>query len=252
LSARQLVKQLATLRVRDRDQGFFLRPAQALEPAFLMPSSIHVGLSLEVDQPMDIVFFRETRDQSALVMDSIKAGKILSFQAQKVACIKKGKVGKDKEFVRVFQLGRIKGNFLFVLESTSLRMADKHSFIPILKEHAALFGEGTLTSASADKGYWTAKNQRELTRRGVKASGLQRPVNIKSKQGLPSREVQERLRDRRAGIGPMIGHAKHGGQLGRSRMKSDAATLAAGYASVLGLNLRQLIRHQAGKTKRAA
>jgi len=34
-----------------------------------MPSSIHVGLSLEVDQPMDIVFFRETRDQSALVMD---------------------------------------------------------------------------------------------------------------------------------------------------------------------------------------
>ena len=91
--------------------------------------------------------------------------------------------------------------------------------------------------------------KRELTRRGVKESGLQRPVNIKSEQGLPSREVQERLKDRRAGIEPIIGHAKHGGQLGRSRMKSDAATLAAGYASVLGLNLRQLTRHQAGKTR---
>ena len=182
---------------------------------------------------------------------TIKAGKILSFHAHKVACIKKGKVGKDKEFGRVFQLGRIKGNFLFVLASTSLRMDDKQSFIPMLKEHASLFGEDTLKSASADKGYWNGKNQRELTKLGV-ISGLQRPANIKSKQGLPSQDVQETLRDRRAGIEPMIGHAKHGGQLGRSRMKSDAATLAAGYGSVLSLNLRQLIRHQAGKMKEAA
>jgi hypothetical protein len=35
-------------------------------------------------------------------------------------------------------------------------------------------------------------------------------------------------------------------------MKSDAATLAAGYGSVLGFNLRQLIRNQQGKVKAAA
>ena len=75
---------------------------------------------------------------------------------------------------------------------------------------------------------------------------------MKSKQGLPSKDIRERLRDRRAGIEPLIGHAKHGGQLGRSRMKSDAATLAAGYGSILGFNLRQLIRHQAGKMKEKA
>ena len=63
---------------------------------------------------------------------------------------------------------------------------------------------------------------------------------------------KEQLRDRRAGIEPLIGHTKHGGQLGRSRMKSDQATLAAGYGSVLGMNLRQLIRHQQGKIKNAA
>jgi len=181
---------------------------------------------------------------------SMKVGKILSFHAKAVACIKKGKVGKDKEFGRVFQLGRIKGNFLFVMASTSLRMSDKASFIAMLAEHAALFGEGTLESATADKGYWKAKNQKELTRRGVKESGLQRPCNIKSREGVPTQEVQDRLRDRRAGIEPLIGHTKHGGQLGKSRMKSDAATLAAGYSSVLGLNLRQLIRHQEGKMKK--
>ncbi len=174
---------------------------------------------------------------------TIKAGKVLAFHAQDVVCIRKGKVGKENEFGRVFQLGRIKGNFLFVLASTSLRMEDKHSLVPMLTEHATLFGGGKLKSVSTDKGYWSAKNRRALTSRKV-VSGLQRPANIKSRQGLPSPEVQERLRNRRSGIEALIGHAKHGGQLGRSRMKSDAATLAAGYASVLGFNLRQLTRAQ--------
>ncbi len=181
----------------------------------------------------------------------MKIGKILSLHAREVACIVKGKIGKDKEFGRVFQLGRIKGNFLFVLASTSIKMDDKNSFVPLMEEHAKIFGTGTLKSVAADKGYWKASNQKAIMQRGVKESGLQRPAKIKSQQGVPSKEVQDRLRDRRAGIEPMIGHAKHGGQLGRSRMKSDAATLAAGYASVLGLNLRQLIRHQARKMKDA-
>ena len=182
----------------------------------------------------------------------MKPGKILSFHAKAVACIKKGKVGKDKEFGRVFQLGRIKGNFLFALASTSIEMNDKTSLIPLLNEHATLFGPGTLKSATTDKGYWSQKNQQEITQRGVKESGLQRPRNIKNKEGMPDKERQEQLRDRRAGIEPLIGHTKHGGQLGRSRMKSDTATLAAGYGSVLGLNLRQLIRHQGGKMKKAS
>jgi hypothetical protein len=62
-------------------------------------------------------------------------------------------------------------------------------------------------------------------------------------------ELQEILRNRRAGIEPLIGHIKRGGQLGKSKMKSDQATLAAGYGSVLGFNLRQMIRHQQGKMK---
>ena len=45
----------------------------------------------------------------------------------------------------------------------------------------------------------------------------------------------------------LIGHAKQGGQLGQSRMKTDDTTLAAGYAAIGGFNLRQLIRHLLGK-----
>jgi transposase, IS5 family len=183
---------------------------------------------------------------------SIKAGKILSLHASAVACIKKGKVGKDKEFGRVFQLARIKGNFMFVLESTSIRMNDKLSLVPLLNEHQALFGEGILKSMSTDKGYWSSKNVKAAGKLKVRDIGIQATSNIKNTRHLPTKEIQEKLRDRRAGIEPLIGHAKHGGQLGKSRMKSDAATLAAGYGSVLGFNLRQMIRHQGGKIKKAA
>lgn len=50
------------------------------------------------------------------------------------------------------------------------------------------------------------------------------------------------MHHRRAGIEPLIGHTQHGGQLGRSRMKSDTTTISAGCAAVFGFNLRQLTR----------
>ena len=132
-------------------------------------------------------------------------------------------------------------------------MNDKESLVPMLAEHQVLFGEDTLTSLSTDKGYWSSKNLKAAAQYNIKDIGLQPPANIKrNKKLLPTPEIQEKLRDRRAGIEPLIGHVKHRGQLGKSRMKSDAATLAAGYASVLGFNIRQLIRHQGGKMKEAA
>lgn len=183
---------------------------------------------------------------------TIKAGKALSFHASELACIKKGKAGKPFEFGRVYQLGRVKGNFLFVLQSTTIKMPDKHSLIPMIQEHATLFGDGTLESISTDKGYWSAKNLRHLVELDIKENGLQQPANIKCKNHLPAPNIMEKLARRRAGIEPLIGRTKHGGQLGRSRMRSDAATLAAGYSSVFGFNLRQMMRCQMGKMKNAA
>lgn len=169
------------------------------------------------------------------------------IHARMLACIKKEKIGKEFEFGRVFQLGRINGNFLFVIESTSIEMNDKASFIPLVEEHAKLFGENRLETAATDKGYWSLKNLKELLKLGISPEGLQKPSNVKLK--YTNLELQEHLQNRRAGIEPLIGHAKHGGQLSKSRMKSDTATLAAGYGSILGFNLRQMIRHQQGKIK---
>jgi hypothetical protein len=179
---------------------------------------------------------------------TIKPGKILAFHCAAVACIRKGKVGKENEFGRVFQVGRLGGNFLLVGACTSLRMEDPAAPCPMIREHQHLFGEGTLRSCGTDKGYYSTANRHDLQAlEGLEEFCLQQPgfdpATLTESEGA----TFTRLADRRAGIEPLIGHVKHGGQLGHSRMKSDEATLAAGYAAIGGLNLRQLSRHQLGK-----
>lgn len=170
---------------------------------------------------------------------TMKAGKILSFHTHAVVCIKKGKAGKDKEFGRVFQLGRIGGNFLIAFGCSSVRMDDKKSLLPAVHEHREIFGHDTLEQIGADKGYYKRKNITAVEALGINADGLQRTTNAKNQV---NREAAKALRDRRSGIEPLIKHAKSFG-LGKSKMKSDATTLASGYRSVLGFNLHQLMRH---------
>jgi transposase, IS5 family len=179
---------------------------------------------------------------------TIKPGKILSFHCRAVACIRKGKVGKENEFGRVFQVGRIGGNFLLVGACSSLRMEDAASLLPMLTEHQRLFGPGTLRSCGTDKSYYSAANRKYLRALpGLEEEGLQPPGLDLNTLSESERATRRRLANRRAGIEPLIGHAKQGGQLGHSRMKQDETTLAAGYAAVGGFNLRQLIRHRLGE-----
>lgn len=169
----------------------------------------------------------------------MKPGKILSFHLKQVACIVKNKSGKPWEFGRVFQLGRLGGNFMIVLEATSVRMSDKHSVIPAILEHEKIFGKGKLESFGTDKGYYSGKNVKEA-RKTVSEVGIQAPGNIKNQRNL---QCSQSLKDRRAGIEPLIGHVKKFG-LEKSRMKTDSTTVTSGYRAVLGFNLHQLMRCQ--------
>jgi IS5 family transposase len=170
---------------------------------------------------------------------TIRAGKLLAFHAEEVACIRKGKTGKDNEFGRVFQMGRIGGNFIVAYTCESVRMEDKTSLVPAIKEHAALFGPNVLQSVGTDKGYYSRANIKSISAIGINTQGIQRPAKIKNQ---PCGEEILQLRNRRAGIEPLIGHVKEFG-LRKSKMKSDRATLSSGYRSIMGFNLHQLTRH---------
>jgi hypothetical protein len=174
--------------------------------------------------------------------------KALSFHAKAISCFNKGKLGKGLQFGRVFQLGRIGGNFLMAGSSTSLRMEDTDSVRPIVGVHQGLFGQGTLRSCGTDKGYYSGANRKYLEAlEGLDEFCLQQPGADLTRLSEGEAESHARLVNRRSGIEPLIGHAKHGGQLGRSRMKQDETTLAAGYGAVGGFNLRQLVHHLLGK-----
>jgi len=171
--------------------------------------------------------------------------KILSWSLSAISCFNKGKAGNKLEFGRCFQLGRIGGNFAIVGECTDVRMEDKKSMSSIISEHIKLFGENILESFGADKGYYSNANQKYLWGiSGLKETALQKPgITFKGCLFKEEEEIYQRLVDRRSCTEGMIGHIKLGGQLGKSRAKSDVGTLSAGYGAVTGYNLRCLIRH---------
>lgn len=176
------------------------------------------------------------------------ATKILSFHLEAVACFNKKKANKKFQFGRAFQLGRVGGNFLIVAKNDSVRMDDKASLKTMVQLHQKIFPDNTSPSIATDKGYYSKKNADYVKKITGSNNGIQKPVHIKNLTHSDV-DVSTELINRRAGIEPLIGHAKHGGQLGRSRMKYDHTTESAGYAAILGFNGRQLIRHLMNKYK---
>ncbi len=174
---------------------------------------------------------------------ALKSGKILAFHAKAVSCFNKNKLDRWLQFGRNFQLGRVNGNFFIVGRCETVRQEDKKSIHSMIRLHQELFSGITLESVTADKGYYSKANEKALKAIDVKELGLQKPGRKKTSTDTG---VSEKLVNRRAGIEPLIGHIKHLGQLGKSRMKSDKATEAAGYAAVMGFNARQLMRYLTG------
>ena len=173
--------------------------------------------------------------------NTIKYGKLLSFHAKEVACIVKNKAGKPHEFGRVFQIGRIAGNFVFTCLHTSIRMEDTSALTPMLEEHQSLFGNIKIIDLATDKRYCSKANE-DAAETVLRGEGN---LHLGYQYEETPDDVDTRLKDHRAGIEAVIGHIKQGGQLRKSRMKSDRTTLAAGYAALLGFNLRQTMRYQA-------
>lgn len=176
--------------------------------------------------------------------NTIRKSKRLAFHVAAAVCISKGKLAKKHEFGRQIQIGRMGGNFLIPL-STEIKMEDKQSLVPMVENHIQIFGQGWLEEIGTDKGYYTRKNIKTISTMGINTDGVQRPITVESR---PPDEISQPLRDRRAGIEPLISHLKSFG-LGKSKMKSDDATHASVYSCTLGFNLHQILRNLKGLPK---
>jgi len=176
--------------------------------------------------------------------------KIFSYYRNEVDCFNKNKQSKGVEFGRQFQIGRIEGNFVFSIPNDSIRMPDAKSFKKLLSGHIELFNT-PIESIATDKGYYSKANEQLALDFGISQVGIQRKNSkLNNAPDNPiTEEEQEELYNRRSGIEPIIGHLKHGWQMGRSRMKTDRTTESSGFAAMLGFNLRQMVRYLNGEAK---
>ncbi|WP_242604376.1 hypothetical protein [Legionella gresilensis] len=139
---------------------------------------------------------------------------------------------------------------MFAAPCVNLHMPDAQSLPLVLYTFEGLFGQNPLASVATDKGYYAYNNEQLLIQMNVADIYLPRPRReLNAPKETSSFATRLALHNRRAGIEALISHAKSGGQLGRSQMKSDNTTLIAGYAAVLGFNLRQLTRYLTGEVR---
>ena len=166
-------------------------------------------------------------------------GRIHSMHLTAVDFFNKNKPGKKWEMGRQIQIARLTGNFVITPEHITTHCTDKQAMAHVIKAHAILFGSDQIKSISADKGYYSRANIKSCKEAGAAQIGIQVPHRARV-----SKEIKlagEALRNRRAGVEPVIQHVKEHG-LNRSKMKSDVATLGSAYQAMGGFNLNQLLR----------
>ena len=92
--------------------------------------------------------------------------KILSlFEAHSVV-IRKGKPHKPNEFGRLVRLDEVENGIISGYRVAAGNPGDQQQWAPALEHHVALFGRAPRLAA-ADRGYWSAQNERVATEMGV-------------------------------------------------------------------------------------
>lgn len=178
----------------------------------------------------------------------MKAGKILSLSRDMVICIRKGKVGKLNEFGRKWFVGKLRGNYAFGFSPMDdVRLEDSESMEMGLKHFNQIFNSSP-ESVTGDQGFWSDNNIVACLVSEVREIGIHPRGKL---SWLVNDDEIERLKNRRASTEGIIGHVKMRG-MGKSKMKSDEATLLEGQRSILSLNLSRFTKDLAGMKFRCA
>jgi IS5 family transposase len=181
--------------------------------------------------------------------DTHVAGKVLSLFEEHTVPIRKGKAHKPTEFGRLVRIDEVENGIVSAYDVEQGNPADVDAWLPALDEHKRLFGQAP-KEATADRGYFSAKNEREAKERGVKHVVL--PARGRLSQARAALQKQRwfrRLLRWRSGVEPRIANLKHRFGMERASYKGEAGfTRFVGW-SVISQNLVSIAR---AKTRREA
>ena len=175
-------------------------------------------------------------------------GKILSLFEPHTQVIRKGKAHKPNEFGRLVRLDEVEHGVVSGYQVLEGNPADTNSFLPALDHHIACF-EHAPDLATADRGFFSAANEREAEARGVAKVALPARGPLSTTRAARQKERWFRRALRwRAGCEATISTLKHPFSMVRATYKGEPGFQRYVGWSVITKNLCAIARWQKGRT----
>ena len=148
-------------------------------------------------------------------------GKILSLFEEHTQVVRKGKAHKPTEFGRLVRIDEVENGIVSQYAVLPGNHSDANSWVPALESHEKHFGRAPRL-ATADRGYFSARNEQEAKARGVVRVALPaRGPLSKMRAALQRQRWFRRALKWRGAIEPRIGTLKNQFSMARALYKSD-------------------------------
>ena len=177
--------------------------------------------------------------------------KVLSLFEPHTQVIRKGKAHKPNEFGRLVRLDEVENGLVSGYQVLEGNAADTNSWLPALQQHQACFGHAP-QMATADRGFFSAQNEREAEARGVKRVAL--PARGRLSGTRAERQKQrwfKRALRWRAGCEATISTLKHPFSMWRATYKGERGFERYVGWSVITKNLFSIARWQERRKRRS-
>ena len=177
------------------------------------------------------------------------AGKVLSLFEPHTQVIRKGKAHKPNEFGRLVRIDEVENGIVSGYEVLEGNPDDTNSWLPALKHHQASFGEAP-EMATADRGFFSAKNEREAEALGVQKVAL--PARGRLPKSRAKRQKErwfKRALRWRAGCEATISHLKNPFSMRRASYKGERGFKRYVGWCVITKNLFSIARWQERRKK---
>ena len=170
--------------------------------------------------------------------------KVLSLFEPHTEVIRKGKAHKPNEFGRLVRIDEVENGIVSGYQVLAGNPDDSTSWMPALEQHQASFGR-VPEMATGDRGFFSAKNEREAEALGVKKVALPARGRLSAKRAKQQKQRWFRRALRwRAGIEATMSTLKHPFSMARATYKGDRGFQRYVGWCVITKNLFSIARYQ--------
>ena len=178
-------------------------------------------------------------------------GKVLSLFEAHTQVIRKGKAHKPNEFGRLVRIDEVENGIVSGYQVLEGNPDDRTSWMPALQQQQACFGRAP-EMATGDRGFFSAKNEREAQELGVKKVALPARGRLTARRAQQQKQRWFRRALRwRAGCDATISTLKHPFSMLRATYKRDPGFQRYVGWCVITKNLFSIARYQERRKRRS-